>query len=88
MNKKNLLNKSCITCDNFCWWDGDYCCIAGMQSDKDGAKSFILQESKTGEFTLEFIDVIEKHKDCIYYKNIPRNRNIYKKPFEEFLNKL
>ena len=29
---KDFSNKKCcLTCDGFCWWDGDYCCTMEMK---------------------------------------------------------
>lgn len=36
-NFKDFTNKECcITCNGFCWWDGDYCCIKKMKIHQYG----------------------------------------------------
>lgn len=71
---KIVPNKSCITCSNFAWWDGDYCCLADFK---------ILQESQHGEFTDDIIPIIEKSKKCKNYHK--GNIKIYEKEYEKFL---
>jgi len=34
---KDFTNKKCcLTCDGFCWWDGDYCCTQEMKIHQYG----------------------------------------------------
>lgn len=34
---KDFTNKKCcLTCDGFCWWDGDYCCTQKMDIHQFG----------------------------------------------------
>lgn len=54
----------CITCENFAWWDGEYCCIAKML--------IFNQLRKKGMFDDELIKSIKKegHNCEEYYKTI------------------
>lgn len=73
-NKEN-----CINCNNFAWWDGDYCCIA---------KFLILQESPKGEFTKEILQTMKTSEECIDYKKRKGKKNIYENSFINFINNL
>ena len=77
MEKTKLINNSCITCQLFVWWDGDYCCMKKLK---------ILQESKDGKFTKDILISLKLNKDCQDYKEY--KESIYKESFEEFLNNL
>lgn len=57
---KNLPYWRCLTCEHFCWWDGDYCCVDKMK---------ILAESPSGRITKERYDTLyERYKRCRSYK--------------------
>lgn len=71
---KIVPRKTCASCENFAWWDGDYCCLADFK---------ILCESKNGYFAKDMIPIIEKGKKCKNYKrsDIP----MYEEDYEKFL---
>ena len=72
----DFLKKSCITCQHFAWWDGDYCCVA---------KLITLQPSVKGEFTDVIIYSLRRNADCNSYKRRQSKTNVYLNAFEEFL---
>ena len=53
------MDKNCITCEHFAWWDGDYCCIDKMK---------ILCESPRGIMTDDILISLEKNKNCKTWK--------------------
>lgn len=70
---------NCISCQHFCWWDGDYCCSRKMR---------ILQESDKGEFTIDILKSLEKNKNCIdYLKASSKITEMYLSAFNDFLKK-
>lgn len=71
--KKLIPNRSCITCSNFAWWDGDYCCLADFK---------LLQESPNGYFAKNIIPIIENSKKCRSYK---KGTYTFEKEYNEFL---
>lgn len=74
---KIVPRKTCASCANFAWWDGDYCCLADFK---------ILHEAPDGYFTMDMIPVIEKGKKCKNYErgHIP----IYEEEYEKFLKEI
>ena len=57
---KNLPHWRCLTCKNFCWWDGDYCCLD---------RNKILIDSPSGRITREQYDTLcRRYKHCWFYK--------------------
>ena len=77
---KDKYKESCINCDNFAWWDGDYCCII---------KFLILQNSPKGEFTKEILGTMKTSDDyCENYSKVKKELNAYEEPFNEFLESL
>ena len=75
------MTENCINCDNFCWWDGDYCCLAKM---------VILDYSDgNGGFTKEILQTMKTSDECIdYVKSFSEKRNIYQEKFDEFMKGL
>lgn len=77
---KDKYKESCINCDNFAWWDGDYCCIA---------KFLILQNSPKGKFTEEILKTMKTSDDyCENYSKVKKEFNAYEEPFNTFLESL
>ena len=64
---KDLPHWRCLTCEHFCWWDGDYCCL-------DRRK--ILVESPSGRITREQYDTLcRRCKHCWFYSEKLNSRN-------------
>lgn len=53
MEKK--MNKNCLTCSHFTWWDGDHCCIEKLK---------LLCESPNGDFNEEIITSLKENENC------------------------
>lgn len=49
------MDKNCITCHNFAWWDGDYCCIKKLK---------ILCNAPNGEMNSDMKIALKMNKDC------------------------
>jgi len=77
MEKTEWINHSCITCQFFAWWDGDYCCVR---------KAKLLQESPDGKFTKDILMSLKINKNCAEYDYNPSS--IYKEDFDNFLNSI
>lgn len=70
---------NCINCENFAWWDGDYCCLAKM---------IILQSSPKGYFEEEILKNIKTSDECIgYTKSYNKSHEMYEHAFNEFMQK-
>lgn len=69
------MNKNCVTCGNFAWWDGDYCCLKNF---------FILCTSKDGEFNNEILQNIKTPDTCLDYIDGYCN-SLYEDAFKNFL---
>ena len=67
--------KTCISCEHFAWWDGDYCCLKKMR---------ILQPSKDGHFGDDILAVLNRHRKCRSY-NRKEGKNIYLDALFDFL---
>ena len=65
--------KHCTNCENFAWWDGDYCCMY---------KCTILQPSLDGDFT----DIIPT-THCSKYRYSRKVNDDYGSVYREFLKK-
>jgi len=64
---KPLPHWRCLTCEHFCWWDGDYCCL-------DHGKIFV--KSPSGRITKEQYDTLyNKYKQCWSYSEKLDRRN-------------
>lgn len=72
----DFLNKTCITCKNFGWWDGDYCCTAKLR---------ILQESPDGAFNNDILLSLRINKNCDSYIELNLDENKYIESFKTFL---
>lgn len=69
--------ESCINCEHFAWWDGDYCCVLRFK---------ILCESPDGEFTDEILKRMETSKTCNDYNAATKKHaELYEEPFLKFL---
>lgn len=49
------MEKNCITCHSFTWWDGDYCCIKKLK---------ILCNAPNGEMNNDIKIALKMNKDC------------------------
>lgn len=74
--KIKIPKKNCINCENFAWWDGDYCCVR---------KTKLLQHSPGGDFTKDIFIALNLNKNCNEYKDY--QSDIYIKSFNDFLKK-
>ena len=77
MDLKKLLDRSCVTCGHFAWWDGDYCCIK---------KRKIFQEGTSGDMSQEIIMPLRLNLDCEEYNHTDNTE--YKEILGKLLNKL
>lgn len=72
--------KNCISCENFAWWDGDYCCVWKFK---------ILCESKNGEFTKDILKNIKTSETCkAYRRGSKKIANMHKDAYEKFLKQI
>lgn len=71
------VKENCINCNNFAWWDGDYCCLS---------KRLILQPSPDGEFSSEILKTIQTSDECIDYDK--SENSVYENSFINFINNL
>ena len=76
MNK--YLEKSCINCEHFAWWDGDYVCTAKFK---------LLQESPNGEFNKDILMSLRLNKNCLDYNKQTNKKiiDLHTEPFIKFL---
>ena len=77
------MDKNCINCECFCWWDGDYCCTWRMK---------ILCHSPKGEMNEDILTSIEKNKDCSDWResdkcSIEEYTTIFNKFLKEYESK-
>ena len=78
MNQK-IMNKCCINCRSFAWWDGDFCCVNHMK---------ILQHADNGYFINE--DILKTIKDPLScpdyeYEENDDIREMYESEFKKFI---
>ena len=77
MNTQEFIEHSCLTCEHFAWWDGDYCCIDKFK---------ILMPAPRGNFNKDMIDVLKNKQQCKRHKkSMGGMSSIYVKQFEKFL---
>lgn len=70
---------NCINCENFTWWDGDYCCLKKM---------LILQSSPNGEFNDDILRNMKYSDNCMdYTKTANKSHEIYETAFNEYVKK-
>lgn len=94
---KDFTNKKCcLTCDGFCFWDGDYCCFPHMDIHQNGAWRYPQFDNKpNGGFfsdTRMFSDIdktMETPETCKDYKythheRYPESDNPYIKEYKKF----
>ena len=71
---------NCINCENFAWWDGDYCCLKKM---------LILQSSPNGNFEEEFLKTMKSSDECANYsKSDDEMHKIYENTFDKLMQKI
>lgn len=71
--------KNCITCANFAWWDGDYCCMK---------KLAIICESKDGSFSDELMANIKINDGCSDHKDsYGEHKEMLTELFNKYKNK-
>lgn len=78
MKTEDLLSRSCVKCEHFAWWDGDFCCVKKMK---------ILQEAPDHNFNRDIILALKLNINCDAYSE-SENETMYMKDFREFLNKI
>ena len=75
---KNCSDKNCIDCENFTWWDGDYCCICDFS---------VLCRSKDGEFNEDILKTIKTPCMCSDFRDCTIGSNdAYRREYEKFIN--
>ena len=72
---RKILDKNCLNCEHFVWWDGDYCCVANFK---------ILCESKRGDFSKDMLKSMKTPETCKDYK---LSNNKIHEMYEELFNK-
>ena len=71
------MEKRCINCEGFAWWDGDYCCVKKFK---------LFCESKDGTYSDELVEAINKEKDCDEYNYVDSPvAKMYEEEYEKFL---
>ncbi|MBP5455228.1 MAG: hypothetical protein J6Y37_01865 [Paludibacteraceae bacterium] len=69
--------ESCINCEHFGWWDGDYCCVLKFR---------VLCDSPNGEFTDDILKNLKTPKTCnSYIQANAKHAELYEEPFLKFL---
>ena len=84
---KNIIGKvifppdgTCITCEHFDWWDGDWCCLKKFK---------ILSHSwETGEMRKDLLETIETRETCEDYKEEHSERPGYVEEYTKLIEKL
>lgn len=77
MKTEDLLIRSCVRCEHFALWDGDFCCTKKMR---------ILQEAPDGKFNKDIILALKLNSGCESYKD-NGDDSLYMKDFREFLSR-
>lgn len=77
-----MKENNCLNCENFAFWDGDYCCLA---------KFVILDEGdENNDFTEDILRTMKTEDECVDYKK-SYDESIkykeYKKRFKKLLDK-
>lgn len=73
------VEKNCINCGNFAWWDGDYCCLSKMK---------ILCSSPKGEMNEDILTSMDVNKKCKDWKKAQEFQyKMYKEAFDDFIKK-
>lgn len=71
------IEKNCITCGNFAWWDGDYCCLSKMK---------ILCDAPNGKMNENIVISLEANKKCKDWKKAQDFQiKMYKEAFDEYI---
>lgn len=65
------MERSCITCANFAWWDGDFCCVYklklfGEEASEKLAESLKKKASQCMDWKAGTVDIIELNE--AYFK--------------------
>ena len=74
------MEKSCLNCKAFAWWDGDYCCTKKMK---------LLCNAPNGDFTSDILSALKINKNCESYEQEDNEEiiNLHKEIFDTFLRK-
>lgn len=75
------MENNCLNCQNFTWWDNDYCCLA---------KFLILCESdEDWNFSDDILKTLCSADECIDWKMDEINTYLerYREKYNEFINK-
>ena len=75
-----MAEKSCLNCEHFAWWDGDYCCTAKFK---------ILCSSPNGDFTHDILTSLRINKNCSEHAPEENKEvaNMHKEMFDNFMKR-
>ena len=72
------MDKNCLNCEKFTWWDNDYCCTKDF--------TILCESDKFGNFTEDILKTMKTSDTC---KNWKKNKSdfyvkMYKEKFDKF----
>ena len=80
---KDFSNKKCcLTCDGFCWWDGDYCCTMEMKIHQYGWPHQIWFNGDIDK-TMETPETCEDYS-YRHHEKYPESENEYIEEYKKF----
>lgn len=77
-----MKENNCLNCENFAFWDGDYCCLSNF--------TILCESNKNGDFTNDILHTLKTKDDCVDWKKNESDFHIklYKEKYDKFLNLL
>lgn len=83
MKIKDYSHKSsCLTCNGFCWWDGDYCCTMKMKIHQYGYPNGIWFNRDIDK-TMETPETCEDYS-YRHHERYPESENEYIEEYKKF----
>ena len=87
---KDFTNKKCcLTCDGFCWWDGDYCCTKHMKihqygyGNENGGFTAYPYMNEDIDNTMQTPETCEDY-DYTHHAGYPESENEYIKEYKKY----
>ena len=81
--------KCCLTCDGFCWWDGDYCCTKEIKihqfgyGNENGGHTAYPFMNRDIDKTMETPETCEDYEYC-HHEKYPESENDYIRQYKKF----
>ena len=79
----------CLTCDGFCWWDGDYCCTKHMEihqygyGNENGGFTAYPYMNEDIDNTMQTPETCEDY-DYTHHAGYPESENEYIKEYKKY----